>query len=500
MPEQPTLMFAVSTQQNTTNLIPAIQLGVTHVVLVETAAASRNDWSEGLKRVLAQRGIRSDGEFPPIRLKPDEDSRIDRIMDWLQAYLSKRVRPDTRVIWNLGGGQKPQSIALAQVFFSQANLGRPHEACYALARPYRLQSWHVASGHLQCTEQLTNVDLTAEEVLTTFGVQIVSQDTCIYSRHPESVRPLKEVPDWLDTPEVREYLYKHPQTKAAAADEETSLSVKEIQADLETKKEDLAQEVRSRLDRDIIPHAETEIPSSLFNRFVKGIREYIPKLLRSGRQFDPIPIESEKLKEYLGKAELPVDDEFITRLLEASVPKNQTANAAIYLEAILAQRVVRLLETTDSHAVSEVHLNLEVSNTGDRRKSGEYDLLLVTQWGTLIALDAKTFNLVRKEYDASRYLLEKAGGRYVSLVPVFPYFPADIEKGVIPTKLKELPHSLKSNGIREFMVFTHPTAPYSLPLSKKQKQAQRQGENIPPITCQPVEHLLDYLKLSVSPE
>ena len=51
------VMVGVSTAQNTANAVPALQLQVPKVILVETNNAAKGKWSFGITKVLTNRGV-----------------------------------------------------------------------------------------------------------------------------------------------------------------------------------------------------------------------------------------------------------------------------------------------------------------------------------------------------------------------------------------------------------------------------------------------------------
>ncbi len=98
------IMLGVSTGQNITNLIPVIQKNCKKIILLETSSAIRNSWSDGLKKVLENRNV----EFESINIS-GFDIDIEKIKNKLLDYFDNFKEP---IYLNIGGGQKPQQIAI----------------------------------------------------------------------------------------------------------------------------------------------------------------------------------------------------------------------------------------------------------------------------------------------------------------------------------------------------------------------------------------------------
>ena len=85
----------------------------------------------------------------------------------------------------------------------------------------------------------------------------------------------------------------------------------------------------------------------------------------------------------------------------------------------------------------------------DESHDAEYDVLWLTDWGTLIVFDAKTFKFAKKEVNSRQYVLQKIAGAALSFFPVIPYYTADLAEHAMSDTLKSLPFDLaqKTNKI-----------------------------------------------------
>ena len=108
-------MVAVLTGQNITNAIPAIDAGIKNIIFIETPYAKQKHWLDGIKKVLTDREI---NVLPCVELSREDESRIDKIIEILNSRI-----PNQPVIWNLGGGQKAQQLAIWEFFRSEQRQG-----------------------------------------------------------------------------------------------------------------------------------------------------------------------------------------------------------------------------------------------------------------------------------------------------------------------------------------------------------------------------------------
>jgi hypothetical protein len=100
---------------------------------------------------------------------------------------------------------------------------------------------------------------------------------------------------------------------------------------------------------------------------------------------------------------------------------------ADYFERVVQFEVIKLLaENPESHCVNEAWANVRVK---DKRgvEIAEWDVVLVTDFGTLIILDAKTGQFGQKDEDARLYNLERATGVYGQFWLVIPYMKEDMD-------------------------------------------------------------------------
>lgn len=100
------------TEQNITNLIPALLLEVNKVVLIETAASK--SWGKGLKNYLKSKSLYSPTDpLCTIDLSECDDNFIDSRKK-IVAHLSKLA--SALISFNIGGGTKKHALLLQDIF------------------------------------------------------------------------------------------------------------------------------------------------------------------------------------------------------------------------------------------------------------------------------------------------------------------------------------------------------------------------------------------------
>lgn len=448
------VMIGISTEQNTTNLIPAIQHKVDKFLLVESQFANEQKWSKGLAKVLTQRGIRV--EY--LTIEKQKDTNIEGIYE---SLIEKVSQIDEPIIWNGGGGQKIHFAAIWDCF----NVRKKDKFCYANPNSTIIEWWVYENGIKKSNKEVINVDLTASEILNTYGFD-VTNESLIYDKSKPSLK-VQEVNDLMRFDNFREYLFNLPREKTL----ESVFSLKELNAFLESNKFDfrnntikiikesryfkLKQELLQKSAQyknavlpAIIDTQDSEFKSlvGIINNSFLDLKGFMFKKLTQDEVRPPIKITNQNLQQHIqgylrNKDEIPCNNDLLNSL------HPQTTSASKYFELVVAQRIRKQLITTE-HCIKYAYANLKAAK--NEKESGEYDVLLVTQYGTLLAFDAKTYDFDKKDADARLLNLERAGGRYVKFMVVLPYNIKDM--AIINDKLRELPFLLKERGMTFFVV------------------------------------------------
>jgi hypothetical protein len=440
------IMFGISTEQNTTNLIPAIQCSISKLILLETSMANKKGWSKGLIKILEDRNI----VVEIIRLKVDEDTHIPNIIEIIKRAINDIDEP---IIWNGGGGQKIQFAALWECFNFRKNTDT---LCYTNQNSKDLEFWKFKGLEKVTYQEKINVDLTAYEILGTFGFDVKSGNL-IFGCENSLIR--EKTRDLLHFQEFREYFYNSPFQKGIEPVDNKETLLKDIKQQFQNSKTILKSSLKKIiLDFDFFEllktyhtengeklnkeHVDFEEKIDRINNLYLGGNGVLIKTLNGENNLPPVIINNEALKKELETLGIKEIEKFDYGTNFYSKLSSKIDSSAKYFEIILAQYFVDFLSKNNS-IIKYVYLNLKTEKEG--KEIAEYDILCVTQQGTLIAFDAKTFSFGKKDADARMQNLNRAGGRFVKFIVVFPFNSKDLE--IMNKGLRELPFTLINNGI-----------------------------------------------------
>lgn len=432
------IMIGVSTGQNITNAIPAVQktLNINKFIAIETEIASRNKWSEGFLSVLLKRNIKSE-----ILTIGKENDDIVAIFSFLKEKFMDLEDP---IIWNIGGGQKTQQIPIWELFKERCNTGRTNDmVCYTNQNDKGfLDMYEIINGNLCSRKEIIDVDFNIQEIFEIFGYEVDFNKAEIFYEKNKRIK-IETIQDFYSIGEFRKYLSLLNET--ASVNYSMSYSKEELSRIIKNKKEKLTQILESSFksisDKD---KAISGIYKILF-----GNKDRFGKLIELLYE-EQIPLKFEfknkKLREFItavyGDEVKEIPNNFINKL-------NPRSNKiSFYFERILTQKIYSLLNSTE-HNIIYAYSNIEIFQ--NKKIVAEYDIACVTNRGTIIALDAKTFTVSKKDIDARLYNLEKGSGYYRDFYAVIPYSISDINEDW--NKLNStFPFDLSQKGIKFFIL------------------------------------------------
>ncbi|WP_030008167.1 hypothetical protein [Picosynechococcus sp. NKBG042902] len=435
-----TLMVAVSTGQNTANAVPALQLGVSSILLVETEYAQQQGWSKGLCQVLKKRRLKIEA---PVILDREESSRIDLI----QTKLLERLENYPAVIFNLGGGQKAQQIAIWDVFNKRNNSN--DRVTYANMGNGQLELWQRENGELKYTAKSINCDLRVEEILRIFNKYLYS-----YEKNPKNFGG--ELFKLYEEGPLKKIIHGQRKENRIANIEDKRLTEEELKNSFLWKNFHIFLGDYYRL-QNANNNQKNKILESLVLKIVKQIKNSpisenlaLPEEPNELRKFQKIlspafvRIKTVKhfkrfLKKDLFKAFAEYKDKIYTgNLISIDRKKYQSLPAGIFSSYELSQQLEQqggvgfIFETivydwlknikpqftegfVDILKNAKIKSNLEAANP-----EAEHDFLFATKKGTLVSLDAKIGELPQKDLDARLLNLSQGSGAYAKFCVVLP--------------------------------------------------------------------------------
>jgi len=427
-------MICISTGQNITNLIPAVQYNITSLLLIESETAKNKSWSNGIIEVLLKRNVIIKS---PIYLSTKFNSDINKIKEIIKSSL-----PNEPVIFNMGGGQKPHIIAMWELFKER----KKDIACYAdQDKKGILQIWEYKENELISTRQDINVNLTAEEIFTTFGFKVVPDFKLIYGK---GINYRNDTLDLFREKEFRELLFNIPKVNDDNSNNQFTLL--ELDDFIKNKRLQLLNDIENKL----IPkfhlneHLFTNFLTDLnfkkivYNTLIKTTLNTLSQGLRNELPIIKVNLNNPLLIELAGNTVVPLNDSTFNRITGFYKP-------AFYFEDICTKRMVTMLNNSN-HNITEAFANIKIEK--ENVIVAEYDILLVTNEGKIVAYDAKTFDFESKDIDARLYNLEKGSGFYRKFNAIIPFAVNDIQNNILPPVLLELPFKLMKKNIDFFVI------------------------------------------------
>lgn len=162
----PKIMFCFSTQNQAVNLIPALMENVNKMVVFSTKKA-KQDWTENFKKVLAGRDIKllDEDDVSIEKCEQNVKELVITIMKYVKKY------EDHEILLNIGGGQKIFTLAFTEVFRNseQANI----RMVYSEANTCQLYS--IKKNLDQSHNERYRVNLSLEEILKFNGYELTEE-------------------------------------------------------------------------------------------------------------------------------------------------------------------------------------------------------------------------------------------------------------------------------------------------------------------------------------
>lgn len=467
-------MLCFSTEQNSTNLIPAIQIiEIDTIVIIESSVAETRKWAEGMISVLKKRGKKTD----KINLKVGdgsggEDTQIQWVFEKINEYLATNTKSTDTIYWNIGGGLKPLMLAMYQAYIHRDN--RADKICYA--NPFNAKptiDFVQNINRVQSSSSINiNLDLNAYEIIETYGLKIKSADL-FYKKN--NINLPKTIKDYFKYKEFRNYLFELSKTKYINLSKEFSLdkladffsdpdrvdffkkSISDSLDDYFTKKNVSKKDIESAYNNTgtsselnykyfLGEHELKALVDSLKSLFITKKKDFYKSLfartLNYKSKIETIPIENTELANELKTSTITVDDALLINL--------GFGKASVYFEGILEKRMYEFLKS-GNHKIIEAYSNVKVIRDNNE-EAAQYDVLLVTNHGTVIALEAKTFDFEQKDMDARQFNLEKATSRIGEMYVVLPYDPEDFNEAYFSKNLEDLPFRLTERNTKFLVI------------------------------------------------
>lgn len=453
------LMICNSTGNQTVNLIPAVQWNVSQVSMVSTDQTDRNGATTRLMAALADFGIA--GEV--IRINRDEEKDLAR----LRERLLEACAGNPCVLWNISGGQKIPTMALYEAFRARIGSGFGDDRIiYLEANPPGIWSF---GADLVAQTVPARVELRLEQLLGLYNSSCL-QKTEIYPNPSEVTAGdletgRKALECYLTSDGFREAFFKYmkvPQELARGRKEIEDLvrrSLNELKPRLNTVKlnlqgyEHLERDLRiifrqlksSSCDDDLKDALHRlkvlQKPEVIYNDYWDSVKKRAIESVigQLGNTDEPLlkKNRSERVVQEvvnhivsLGGA---VDYGGSGPLLKGQIRRfSAFGNNGTLFEWMVAASVCNEIAGHPglADAVSQVHLNVITrrADQPDSDQDAEMDVVITTRWGTLLVLEAKTYQFSGDTAEGRESIAYKKSGPYGKAIMVGPLIKSIVKE------------------------------------------------------------------------
>lgn len=357
-------MICVSTGQNITNLIPAVQYNITSALFLESETAKNKLWTEGIIKVLKKRGVKVLDVLP---LSTEHNSDIFKIKEIIKSSL-----PNDPVIFNMGGGQKPHIIAMWELFLER----RRDIACYAdQDKRGILRFWKFENNKIISDVKNININLTAKEIFTTFGYEIQQDFKAIYGKN---INYKTELLDFMNSKDFRNLLFEVPKFNEYTLN--YNFTKKEFSDFINSKKELLSSKIEKQLitklkdqEHKFVNFLKDENFRKLFYyTFINTALQKLLSFINAPKSEKSMQLDEINLINRAGSSTVIINYETFNKIIGTN------KKPSFYFEDVCIQRMVDMLNNTN-HNVVEAFANIKIKK--ENVIVAEYDILCVTNEG-----------------------------------------------------------------------------------------------------------------------
>lgn len=456
--------IVLSTRQNTVNAIPLLmkRFGGRTPLILSSSYATKNHWTANLAFVLKKHGLK-----PRVLdiSKCENDNRA------LRKYIVDQTSEFSSVLFNISGGKKNQILPLLSAYVLRKNA--QDRMLYTDSNPFRIE---VYKGLEQVDEHPPEYLLDLEDISNLYGYTCcqtpkkvshtrVDPDNLILPA--DRLRKINRA--FTENYDIAKLMYKYFDKRPSELDEKTGIEdkIKKVlnehkpeleECDLAKKDElrrrcdrlfDIARELKTRDKSDGRPPTEGELRNlwkkistypqkkELFNRYWSLIRKAIVHYIQESIDIqNPVLFHSASYAKNIIKKcnEISGGNHPLMEKIRWSDVKELLgfdAKKGFIFENMLAIKMHDLIREKESSALSRLYMNvrayrLEYQETGeayvaDRNENEnvvEFDLVFVTDHGTIYSFEAKTFGHEGDILKSKSYSTSSQGGVFSETIMV----------------------------------------------------------------------------------
>ena len=446
--------LVISTNNNTVNAIPLLmdEFKDNRVpVILSSEYAEKKHWTSNLQYVLNKKNITS----KLLSFKDDENELDDK----LKEFNNKDLYPS--IYFNISGGKKNQILSLLSLYIERKN--PEDKLIYVDSNPFKIK---VYKGFKLADEYGPKCILNIEDVFNIYGFTCFNSNNTlenyVSSQQPEglSIEKIRKINQYfLNNEDFAKFFYQYFAKPTLELEEKTSLTnkideiLKNYKPDLQCCKNNVDDKIQKEYEnivRDLkrlrtkyqnnskIDYADLTQCWKLTNRLINEEDIYNKywgqiKLCIINELKQTLPVDKHLLfyepeqvknivnicKEITSKNIPPhkhIYDTDIPQLLDINYTKGE------FFEIMLSIKFYDIIKEKKPEALSRVYknlqaYNLEYDNEGNAylpdskaQSVVEYDLVYLTEFGTISSFEAKTFGITGDVIKSKSYSAASQGG------------------------------------------------------------------------------------------
>lgn len=469
------VMLCCSTHNQPVNVIPALQLGVTTLIIFSTRMAEKKNWTKRLKQFFEKHRI----QCLLVSVDEETERHPDKLAVLMENYLQNYETSHCFI--NIGGGQKPFTIAFYKVFSKscQDNI----ELVYTEGNHRKLLRF---GKDMLLQEVPIDIRIDLDPLIRLYGYQLKdSKRMDMTQDYPSdevkhaayASRMLKEE-IWFqkvfygmcDNPhfdDQRLNIKQIIQKTIESLSEEDWTSVMPSQPEyqnLENEIKDLITIYREKQDIPIKKLEKISNASHLFKEYWNGVkRKMVEKVLHNLHQGDDnnwVVYDCRKRQEEKARIQEAIQSMGgnVEVLPDGKIMKNRLTFAkktGDFFESMVLSEVLAWLETSKTAKENITHLFANVKTAPEHKvtaeQDAEYDIVLMTRYGTLILIEVKSAKLERETIKTREFGAFQKSGPYGKSVIVGPLVKSVMEesgrfKDYVPASVVEQYESARFLG------------------------------------------------------
>lgn len=444
------IMICNSTGNQTINIIPAIQFGIKHIIIVSTDHTEKAGLSKRLMELSKKYKIKA--EF--LVVDPQEEKDFIKLKDKLLQLATSHFK----IVWNISGGQKIPSIALQTAFQKRVDAGfKDDYILYLEANPP--ETW-IAGSDYKMQKFRSCAHLSLDDILYLYESEMLPDFNKLYPNPSEAVKNKIEIgskalsyyiesdffreaffgfmkpnePDVRTINDIRDLIKKTLESVKPSVDD--IKLTKEGYKNLEDSMKKIFSEIHTATDieqckRSLKKLKLIEKPSEIYQDYWNGIKRLTidnicekiekneTKLISRDVNHEDIYKLSRQIKEIGGEIELDGKTLYRKNIKKfSSLGKNGHLFEWMVASSILDE--INLIENKDTY-ISEIYHSVKTKKLGSADKhDSELDLVIVTKFGTIIIIELKTYEFSGNLAKAQEVLAYKKSGPYGKALIVGP--------------------------------------------------------------------------------